>query len=53
MLARPAASPSERICRFIVAMLSRVHSAGATPFLIAAFSAGSPNASQPIGISTL
>jgi hypothetical protein len=34
-------------------MFSRVHLAGATPFFIAAFSAGSPNASQPIGISTL
>jgi hypothetical protein len=35
------------------AMLSQVHFAGATLFFIAAFSAGSPNASQPIGISTL
>jgi hypothetical protein len=35
------------------AMLSRVHLAGGTPFLIAAFSAGSPNASQPMGCSTL
>jgi hypothetical protein len=34
-------------------MLSRVHLAGGTPFLIAAFSAGRPNASQPIGCSTL
>jgi hypothetical protein len=33
-------------------MLSRVHFAGATLFAIAAFSAGSPNASQPIGMST-
>jgi hypothetical protein len=35
------------------AMLSRVHFAGGTPFLIAAFSAGRPNASHPIGCSTL
>ena len=34
------------------AMFSCVHFAGASRFLIAAFSAGSPNASQPIGIST-
>ena len=33
-------------------MLSRVHFAGGTPFFIAAFSAGRPKASQPIGIST-
>ncbi len=34
------------------AMLSHVHFAGGTALAIAAFSAGSPNASQPIGIST-
>ena len=33
-------------------MFSRVQRAGGTPFFIAAFSAGRPNASQPIGIST-
>ena len=33
-------------------MFSYVHFAGGTPFFIAAFSAGRPNASQPIGIST-
>jgi len=34
------------------AMFWYVHCAGGTPFFIAAFSAGRPNASQPIGIST-
>jgi hypothetical protein len=34
-------------------MLSRVHFAGGTLFLIAAFSAGRPNASQPMGCNTL
>ena len=34
-------------------MLSRVHFAGGTPFAIAAFSAGRPNASQPIGMRAL
>jgi hypothetical protein len=34
-------------------MLSRVHFAGATSFSMAAFSAGNPNASQPIGCRTL
>ena len=46
------ARPSATICAFIAAMLSRVQRAGGTPFFIAAFSAGRPNASQPIGIST-
>ena len=35
------------------AMLSKVHFAGGTPFAMAAFSAGKPNASHPIGCSTL
>jgi|GEM_PF-2374186 len=35
------------------AMFSRVHLAGGTPFAIAAFSAGRPKASQPIGCMTL
>jgi hypothetical protein len=35
------------------AMFSRVHCAGAMPLSIAAFSAGRPNASQPIGVITL
>jgi hypothetical protein len=35
------------------AMLSYVHFAGGTPFAIAAFSAGRPKASQPMGWSTL
>ena len=34
-------------------MLAYVHFAGAVRFLIAAFSAGRPKASQPIGCSTL
>ncbi len=37
----------------MLSMLSYVQRAGGTPFAIAAFSAGSPNASQPIGCSTL
>jgi hypothetical protein len=48
-MARPIAC----ICPFMWAMLSQVHFAGATPFFIAAFSAGRPKASQPIGIRTL
>jgi hypothetical protein len=47
------ASPSDWSCFFMYAMLSCVHLAGGTPFAIAAFSAGSPNASQPIGCNTL
>jgi hypothetical protein len=35
-----------------VSMFAYVHSAGWVPFLIAAFSAGNPNESQPIGCST-
>ena len=35
------------------AMFSSVHVSGCVPFLIAAFSAGRPNASQPNGCSTL
>ena len=35
------------------AMFDSVHSAGCILFRIAAFSAGSPNASKPIGNSTL
>jgi hypothetical protein len=35
------------------AMFSRVHFAGGTPLAIAAFSAGRPKASQPMGCSTL
>ena len=34
---------------FMLAILSRVHLAGLMPRSIAAFSAGRPNASQPIG----
>ncbi len=44
------AQPIAMHCCFIDAMFSRVHFAGATSFFIAAFSAGRPNASQPIGI---
>ena len=36
----------------MVAMLSKVHFAGGTPFAMAAFSAGKPKASQPMGCST-
>lgn len=42
------------ICwRFMFSMLAYVQSAGFTPCLIAAFSAGMPKASKPIGCSTL
>ena len=34
------------------AMLSKVHFAGGTPFAIAAFSAGRPKASHPMGCRT-
>ena len=40
-------------CPFMCAMFSSVHFSGWVPFLIAAFSAGRPNASQPNGCSTL
>ncbi len=42
-----------RIDAFWVAMFSYVHAAGSLPRLIAAFSAGRPKASQPIGCITL
>ena len=42
-----------RMDAFCVAMFSYVHSVGSMPRLIAAFSAGSPNASQPMGCRTL
>ena len=45
--------PSGCICDFMSAMFSRVHLAGATFLSMAAFSAGRPKASQPIGIRTL
>ena len=35
------------------AMLSSVHASGCVPFLMAAFSAGRPKASQPNGCRTL
>jgi hypothetical protein len=40
------------IWSFMWAMFSRVHFSGGTLFFSAAFSAGRPKASQPIGIST-
>jgi len=40
-------------CLRMVAMFWRVHWAGGTWFSMAAFSAGSPKASQPMGWSTL
>ncbi len=46
------AQPIAWHCFFMYAMLSHVHFAGGTLLAMAAFSAGSPNASQPIGIST-
>ena len=40
-------------CAFMVEMFSRVHFPGWTPASKAAFSAGRPKASQPMGWSTL
>ena len=40
-------------CRRMLAMFEYVHFFGCTPSLIAAFSAGSPKASNPCGCSTL
>ena len=40
-------------CVRMFSMFSYVHTAGCTPLSMAAFSAGSPKASQPIGCSTL
>ena len=45
--------PMERSCPRIRSMFSHVQIAGCTLLLIAAFSAGSPNASKPIGNRTL
>jgi hypothetical protein len=47
------ARPSGCIWLFMSAMLARVHCAGGTLLSMAAFSAGRPKASQPMGISTL
>src|SRR5947209_3524088 len=40
-------------CSFIFEMFSTVHTPGSTPRSIAAFSAGRPKASHPIGCKTL
>jgi hypothetical protein len=45
--------PSRWSCPFMCAMLASVQVSGCVLFLIAAFSAGSPNASHPNGCSTL
>ena len=45
--------PRRCSCPFMWAMLSSVHFSGCTLFLIAAFSAGRPKASHPMGCSTL
>ena len=45
--------PRVFIWAFMVAMFSYVHTAGCTPLSMAAFSAGRPKASHPIGWSTL
>ena len=45
--------PMRRNERACCSMFAYVHSLGWTPRLIAAFSAGRPNASQPIGCRTL
>jgi len=47
------ARPSGCIWAFMSAMLSYVQRAGAMRFSMAAFSAGKPKASQPIGVITL
>jgi hypothetical protein len=41
-----------RICRRIAAIFASVHSAGGVLFFSAAFSAGRPKESQPMGCST-
>ena len=48
-----SAKPSRFSCDRIVSMFCQVHSPGWTFFSIAAFSAGMPKASQPIGCRTL
>ena len=45
--------PRRWSCPFMWATFSRVHVSGCDRFLIAAFSAGNPNASQPNGCNTL
>jgi len=45
--------PINRIWRRMFAMFSRVQAPGSTPRSMAAFSAGSPKASKPIGWTTL
>jgi len=45
--------PRRWSCPFMWAMFSSVQVSGCTPCLMAAFSAGSPNASHPNGCSTL
>jgi len=47
------ARPIDSIWPRMWAMFEYVHSAGGTLLAIAAFSAGMPKASQPIGIRTL
>ena len=42
-----------RSCRRMFSMFAMVHSRGWIRFLMAAFSAGSPNASKPTGMNTL
>ncbi len=46
-------APIVRSWRRMVSMFVIVQSRGLMRFLIAAFSAGSPNASNPIGMNTL
>ena len=46
-------APIERSWRRMTSMFLSVHSRGLKPPLMAAFSAGSPNASNPIGRNTL
>jgi len=46
-------SPIDWSWRFMMAMFSAVHLAGCVFLSMAAFSAGRPNASQPMGCSTL
>ena len=45
--------PYSRKLRLCVSMFAYVHSRGSAPRWMAAFSAGSPNESQPIGFRTL
>ena len=51
-LSQSTERPNNFNCDFIWAIFCLVHLSGFIPLSIAAFSAGKPNASQPIGCNT-